>query len=206
MGQKVEAEGRELVLRSEKGHIAIIPKDKAKQVKLMIELEDYDGVNELINTLPLNSDYAQDGTLHVGDPTVEELKKVEAYAAKMKTTKRKTLEDSLRYDKTFDYTVDGRKIALTKATEKTMVDPAFKRFAAGLDYTEDFDKVKDHGNLQLIGLDDDDDNIYFHGDTFGNTDKVKKLFTGKLTTTELDEVDEETVELGKKIAEKYKTE
>jgi len=60
---KVEAEGKELILRSKTGSIAIIPKDKADQASLYISQGKHDKINELIGRLPREVNYAQEGTL-----------------------------------------------------------------------------------------------------------------------------------------------
>ena len=67
MNKRVEAEGSELVIRNENGDYAIIPKAKRKEVMKAIEDECHDCVDSIVRSLPLMSDYAEDGTL-IPDP------------------------------------------------------------------------------------------------------------------------------------------
>jgi hypothetical protein len=61
--KKVEAEGGELILRSGNGSYAVIPKYLGGRVRSLLEQEDYEGIDQIVNTLPLEEDYAEDGTL-----------------------------------------------------------------------------------------------------------------------------------------------
>lgn len=68
MIQNVEAEGGELILRSHGGHIAIIPKALGGMVQEYLDTEQHDKITEIVNGLPTEEDYAEDGSLYVGKP------------------------------------------------------------------------------------------------------------------------------------------
>jgi len=60
---KVTAEGGELILENETGDVAIIPKKYRLEVMGMIEDGCYECIDNLVSTLPVMEDYAQDGTV-----------------------------------------------------------------------------------------------------------------------------------------------
>jgi hypothetical protein len=60
---KIEAEKGELVLQSENGDVAIIPAKYRYEALGMVEDECWKCLNDLINSLPVMEDYAEDGTL-----------------------------------------------------------------------------------------------------------------------------------------------
>jgi hypothetical protein len=60
---KIEAENKELILKSKEGHVAIIPVTHRKQALKHLEEGNDKALNKLIQGLPLMSDYAEDGTL-----------------------------------------------------------------------------------------------------------------------------------------------
>ena len=62
MKKNVEAEGGELIVRNEEGDIAIIPKNRAKEAQGYLDSDDQEGLNGLIRTLPMEENYAEDGT------------------------------------------------------------------------------------------------------------------------------------------------
>lgn len=63
MAKEVEAEGGELVIKSQEGHFAIIPAKHKAEVLDMLR-NGCDGcINKYIQTLPEDSDYAEDGSL-----------------------------------------------------------------------------------------------------------------------------------------------
>lgn len=64
-GMNVEVEGEELLLQSEEGHYAVIPKDKRDSAMQMIEAQDDDGLNRLISSLPKVDGYSDDGSLNM---------------------------------------------------------------------------------------------------------------------------------------------
>jgi hypothetical protein len=70
---RIEAENKELILRSKEGHVAIIPVTHRKQVLKHLEEGNDKALNKLIQGLPLMSDYAEDGILISGDPLVDNL-------------------------------------------------------------------------------------------------------------------------------------
>ncbi len=59
----IEVEGKELAIRNSNGDIVIIPKDKANWVKDKIKNKCTHCIDEYVSTLPILSDYAQDGSL-----------------------------------------------------------------------------------------------------------------------------------------------
>lgn len=61
--KNVEVEDGELLLESDEGHYAIIPKKDRKKIMDMINGKCDDCINEYIKTLPRDKDYAEDGTL-----------------------------------------------------------------------------------------------------------------------------------------------
>lgn len=63
MGKKIEVEGGELLIESEEGHYAIIPAKHRIEVQDMIKDGCTDCINNYIQSLPKEKDYAEDGTL-----------------------------------------------------------------------------------------------------------------------------------------------
>jgi len=66
MNKQIEVEGSELLLQSKEGHYAVIPATHRDTVGSMIDAGMDDQVNSYINTLPKESNYAEDGTLIEG--------------------------------------------------------------------------------------------------------------------------------------------
>ena len=64
----VEAEGGEILLQSKEGHYAIIPAKDRGKIKKMIINKCEDCINNYIQTLPKDSDYAEDGTVFSNPP------------------------------------------------------------------------------------------------------------------------------------------
>lgn len=60
---KIEVEGEELLLQSKEGHYAIIPANDRQKLLKLVESGCDDCVNEYIQSLPMEKDYAEDGTL-----------------------------------------------------------------------------------------------------------------------------------------------
>lgn len=60
---KIEAEGGELILKNRVGDHVIIPKNRRKDVQEMLKSNDNASIDELVNTLPVMDDYADDGTV-----------------------------------------------------------------------------------------------------------------------------------------------
>jgi len=60
---KVEVEGGELLLQSKEGHYAVIPSNRREDVIVMLKNGCDECINSFIQTLPKESDYAEDGTL-----------------------------------------------------------------------------------------------------------------------------------------------
>ena len=76
--KNIEVEGGELILRSAEGHYAIIPAKHRLEVQGMIDDGCEDCLNNYIQTLPKEKDYAEDGTLIIDgespkDPPPREL-------------------------------------------------------------------------------------------------------------------------------------
>jgi hypothetical protein len=63
----INVEGGELLLQSEEGHYAVVPAKDRSKVREMIDNNCEGCINEYIQTLPKESDYAEDGTL-IPDP------------------------------------------------------------------------------------------------------------------------------------------
>ena len=59
----VEVEGGELLIQSEEGHYAVIPAKDRQKLMNMVQGGCDDCINNYIQSLPKESDYAQDGTL-----------------------------------------------------------------------------------------------------------------------------------------------
>ena len=67
----IEAENNELVLENSHGDIVIIPANKRNWVKNKIKEGCNDCIDSLVDTLPIMSDYAQDGTVFPNGKEVE---------------------------------------------------------------------------------------------------------------------------------------
>jgi hypothetical protein len=50
--KKIEVEGKEIMIKSSDGYNAIIPKDKASEVKQMLDMKDYDAIDKFVRSLP----------------------------------------------------------------------------------------------------------------------------------------------------------
>ena len=61
--QNIEVEGGELLIQSKEGHYAIIPAKHRQEVMDMVKGGCDDCINSYIQTLPKDSDYAEDGSL-----------------------------------------------------------------------------------------------------------------------------------------------
>lgn len=61
--QNIEVEGGELLIQSKEGHYAVIPAKHRQEVMDMVKDGCDDCINNYIQTLPKDSDYAEDGTL-----------------------------------------------------------------------------------------------------------------------------------------------
>lgn len=59
----IEAEGSELILKNKAGDHVIIPKKYRREVQDMIKEGCHTCIDALVNTLPITSDYNEDGTL-----------------------------------------------------------------------------------------------------------------------------------------------
>jgi len=59
----VEVEGGELLLMSDEGHYAVIPSKHRREIEDMVNEGCTDCINNYIQSLPQEADYAEDGTL-----------------------------------------------------------------------------------------------------------------------------------------------
>jgi hypothetical protein len=64
---KIEVEDKEIALKNSFGDIAIIPKKDVAWVKSKLKDNCFQCIDEYVDTLPMNKDYAEDGTLDPGD-------------------------------------------------------------------------------------------------------------------------------------------
>ena len=60
----IEAEGKELILKNKAGDYVIIPKKYRTEVQGMIKDGCHGCIDSLVETLPVMSDYAEDGSLY----------------------------------------------------------------------------------------------------------------------------------------------
>lgn len=68
MNKNIEVEGGEIAIRNSHGDLAIIPKDKINWVKQKLSEGCHDCIDGLVETLPIASQYAQDGSLFPNGP------------------------------------------------------------------------------------------------------------------------------------------
>lgn len=68
--QNIEVEGGELLIQSKEGHYAIIPAKHRQEVMDMVKDGCDDCINAYIQTLPKDSDYAEDGSLYPEEPII----------------------------------------------------------------------------------------------------------------------------------------
>ena len=68
--QNIEAEGGEILIQSKEGHYAIIPAKHRQEVMDMVKDGCDDCINNYIQTLPKDSDYAEDGSLYPEEPSI----------------------------------------------------------------------------------------------------------------------------------------
>ena len=64
MNKNIEVEGREIAIRNSHGDLAIIPKNKVNWVKQKLSEGCHDCIDSLVETLPLASQYAHDGSVY----------------------------------------------------------------------------------------------------------------------------------------------
>lgn len=62
--QNIEVEGGELLIMSKEGHYAVIPAKHRQEVMDMVKDGCDDCINSYIQTLPKDSDYAQNGSIY----------------------------------------------------------------------------------------------------------------------------------------------
>ena len=64
MNKNIEVEGGEIAIRNSHGDLAIIPKNKRNWVKQKLSEGCHNCIDSLVETLPVASQYAQDGTVY----------------------------------------------------------------------------------------------------------------------------------------------
>jgi hypothetical protein len=64
MNKNIEVEGGEIAIRNSHGDLAIIPKDKVNWVKQKLSEGCHGCIDSLVETLPVASQYAQDGSIY----------------------------------------------------------------------------------------------------------------------------------------------
>jgi len=69
--KQVEVEGGELAIKNSFGDIAIIPKKYRAEVERMIKDKCWSCIDTFVDTLPLASDYAQDGSVYSPNTKVQ---------------------------------------------------------------------------------------------------------------------------------------
>lgn len=68
--KNIEVEGGELLIQSKEGHYAVIPAKHRQEVMDMVKDGCDDCINNYIQTLPKDSDYAEDGSLYPEEPVI----------------------------------------------------------------------------------------------------------------------------------------
>jgi len=68
--KNIEVEGGELLIQSKEGHYAVIPAKYRQEVMDMVKDGCDDCINNYIQTLPKDSDYAEDGSLYPEEPII----------------------------------------------------------------------------------------------------------------------------------------
>jgi hypothetical protein len=68
--QNIEVEGEEILLMSKEGHYAVIPAKHRQEVMDMVKDGCDDCINNYIQTLPKERDYAEDGSLYPEEPII----------------------------------------------------------------------------------------------------------------------------------------
>ena len=71
MNKNIEVEGGEIAIRNSNGDLAIIPKNKRNWVKQKLSENCHDCIDSLVETLPVASQYAQDGSVYPPDKKVQ---------------------------------------------------------------------------------------------------------------------------------------
>jgi hypothetical protein len=64
MNKNIEVEGGEIAIRNSNGDLAIIPKNKVNWVKQKLSEGCHDCIDSLVETLPVASQYARDGSIN----------------------------------------------------------------------------------------------------------------------------------------------
>jgi len=60
---QIEAEGGEVLMKNSAGDYVIIPKKNRQQIKDYLANDCHDCIDNFVDTLPIMSEYAEDGTI-----------------------------------------------------------------------------------------------------------------------------------------------
>lgn len=91
--QNIEVEGGEILIQSKEGHYAVIPAKHRQEVIDMVKDGCDDCINNYIQTLPKDNDYAEDGTLLPDvPPTIKDMERAR-YMSVAPIGKAKTMDE-----------------------------------------------------------------------------------------------------------------
>lgn len=105
MNKNIEVEGGEIAIRNSHGDLAIIPKDKRDWVKQKLSEGCHGCIDSLVETLPVASQYAQDGTVYPNGTKVKVNQDNQIKEYDISSPEYKDLYNSgklMSYDKTSD--------------------------------------------------------------------------------------------------------
>jgi len=105
MNKNIEVEGGEIAIRNSHGDLAIIPKDKRNWVKQKLSEGCHNCIDSLVETLPIASQYAQDGTVYPNGTKVKVNQDNQIKEYDISSPEYKDLYNSgklMSYDKTSD--------------------------------------------------------------------------------------------------------
>ena len=103
MNKNIEVEGGEIAIRNSHGDLAIIPKNKRNWVKQKLSDGCHDCIDSLVETLPVASQYAQDGSVYPPNKKVKVNQNNQIKEYDISSPEYKDLYDSgklMSYDKT----------------------------------------------------------------------------------------------------------
>lgn len=103
MNKNIEVEGGEIAIRNSNGDLAIIPKNKVNWVKQKLSEGCHDCIDSLVETLPVASQYAHDGSIYPPNTKVKVNENNQIKEYDISSPEYKTLYDSgklMSYDKT----------------------------------------------------------------------------------------------------------
>jgi hypothetical protein len=105
MNKNIEVEGGEIAIRNSNGDLAIIPKNKVNWVKQKLSEGCHDCIDSLVETLPVASQYARDGSVYPDGTKVKVNQDNQIKEYDISSPEYKDLYNSGRlmsYDKTSD--------------------------------------------------------------------------------------------------------